>query len=35
MRLATQSDRRVPDFIVFFMFTSAGKCKVNEPTPVR
>ena len=34
MRLAT-SERRVPDFIVFFMFTTAGKCKVNEPTTVR
>ena len=34
MRLAT-SERRVPDFIVLFMFTSVGKCKVNEPTTVR
>ena len=28
MRLAT-SERRVPDFIVEFMFTSVGECKVN------
>ena len=34
MRLAT-SERRVPDFIVLFMFISVGKCKVNEPTTVR
>ena len=34
MRLAT-SERRVPDFIVLFMFTSVGECKVNEPTTVR
>ena len=34
MRLAT-SERRVPDFIVEFMFTSVGECKVNEPTTVR
>ena len=34
MRLAT-SERRVPDFIVFFMFISVGECKVNEPTTVR
>ena len=30
MRLAT-SERRVPDFIVLFMFIIVGKCKVNEP----
>ena len=34
MRLAT-SERRVPDLIVLFMFTSVGECKVNEPTTVR
>ena len=34
MRLAT-SEIRVPDFIVLCMFTSAGECKVNEPTTVR
>ena len=34
MRLAT-CERRVPDFIVLFMFISVGKCKVNEPTTVR
>ena len=34
MRLAT-SERRVPDFIVLFMFISVGKYKVNEPTTVR
>ena len=34
MRLAT-SERRVPDFVVVFMFTSVGECKVNEPTTVR
>ena len=34
MPLAT-SERRVPDFIVLFMFTSVGECKVNEPTTVR
>ena len=34
MWLAT-SERRVPDFIVLFMFTSVGECKVNEPTTVR
>ena len=34
MRLAT-SERRVPDFIVLFMFTSVGECKVNEATTVR
>ena len=28
-------ERRVQDFIVFFMFISVGKCKVNEPTTVR
>ena len=31
MRLAT-SERRVPDFIVLFIFTSVGECKVKEPT---
>ena len=37
MRLAT-SERRVPDFtdfIVLFMFTSVGECKVKEPTTAR
>ena len=34
MWLAT-SEKRVPDFIVLFMFISVGKCKVNEPTTVR
>ena len=34
MRLAT-SEIRVPDFIVLYMFISAGECKVNEPTTVR
>ena len=34
MRLAT-SERRVPDFMILFMFISDGKCKVNEPTTVR
>ena len=34
MRLAT-SERRVPDFIFLFMFTSVGECKVNEPTTLR
>ena len=28
-------ERRVTDFIVLFMFTSVGECKVNEPTTVR
>ena len=31
MRLAT-SEGRVSDFIVLFIFTSVGKCKVKEPT---
>ena len=31
MRLATP-ERRVPDFIVLFMFISVGKCKVNDRT---
>ena len=35
MRLATSERERVPDFIVMFMFTSVGECKVNEPTTVR
>ena len=34
LKLAT-SERRVPDFIVLFMFTGVGECKVNEPTTVR
>ena len=34
MRLAT-SERRIPDFIVLFMFSSVGECKVKEPTSVR
>ena len=31
MRLTT-FERRVPDFIVLFIFTSVGECKVKEPT---
>ena len=31
MQLVT-SERRVPDFIVLFIFTSVGECKVKEPT---
>ena len=34
VRFAT-SERRVPDFIVLFMFISVGKCKVKEPTTAR
>ena len=33
IRLAT-SERRVPDFMVLFMYTSVSECKVNEPTTV-
>ena len=29
------SERRVPDLIVLFMFTSVGECKVNESTTIR
>ena len=28
-------ERRVPDFIALFAFTSVGECKVKEPTTVR
>ena len=28
-------ERRVPDFIALFAFTSVGKCKVKEPTTAR
>ena len=34
VRLAT-SERRVPDFITLFAFTSVGQCEVKEPTTVK